>query len=308
MSSPVATLRVSIRVIPLAAFTVLLGACVAEVPMAEPAYAPPAAVVQADVAPPPLPIYEQPPCPVAGWIWTPGYWAWAPAGYYWVPGTWVAPPRIGVLWTPGYWGFVNGAYIWHAGYWGPHVGFYGGVHYGYGYNGVGYAGGRWVGRKFAYNRSVTNVNVTVVHNTYNETVINNVNLTRVSYNGGAGIRAEPTAEERFAQREQHVQPTAMQRQHVEQARNNLAMRAGANHGHPAIGATSRPGRFDATGAVRDRGAGQPPNGRSPDFRENRNAGNAARAERGARQPAARHPGPPKRQKPERKHNRKAQPD
>ena len=27
--------------------------------------------------------------------------------------------------------------LWHAGYWGPHVGFYGGVNYGYGYGGVG---------------------------------------------------------------------------------------------------------------------------------------------------------------------------
>ena len=54
-------------------------------------------------------------------------------GYYWVPGTWVQPPRVGVLWTPGYWGFVGGVYAFHAGYWGPHVGFYGGVNYGFGY-------------------------------------------------------------------------------------------------------------------------------------------------------------------------------
>ena len=26
----------------------------------------------------------------------------------------------------------------NAGYWGPHVGFYGGINYGYGYGGVGY--------------------------------------------------------------------------------------------------------------------------------------------------------------------------
>jgi hypothetical protein len=32
--------------------------------------------VSINFAPPVLPIYEQPPCPVAGYIWTPGYWAW----------------------------------------------------------------------------------------------------------------------------------------------------------------------------------------------------------------------------------------
>jgi YXWGXW repeat-containing protein len=304
MSRPVATPRVSIRVIPLAALTLLLGACVAEVPVAQPVYAPPAAVVQADVAPPPLPIYEQPPCPVAGWIWTPGYWAWASGGYYWVPGTWVAPPRIGVLWTPGYWGFVNGAYVWHSGYWGPHVGFYGGVHYGYGYNGVGYAGGRWVGRSFAYNRSVTNVNETVIHNTYNETVINNVNVTRVSYNGGAGVRAEPTAQERIAERDQHVQPTAMQREHVQQAQNNPASRARANHGRPAIAATPRPGQFNAPAGVAARGTGERSHGRPADLGRNMNPGNAAHAARGAQRPAAPRPGPRKQQKAKPKRDRK----
>jgi WXXGXW repeat (2 copies) len=28
------------------------------------------------VAPPPLPVYEQPICPGDGYLWTPGYWAW----------------------------------------------------------------------------------------------------------------------------------------------------------------------------------------------------------------------------------------
>ena len=93
--------------------------------------------VQANEAPPPLPDYEQPPCPEDGYMWTPGYWAWGGGGYYWVPGTWVQPPRVGVLWTPGYWGFVGGVYAFHVGYWGPHIGYYGGVNYGFlGYVGV----------------------------------------------------------------------------------------------------------------------------------------------------------------------------
>src|SRR5215470_20148838 len=137
--------------------------------------------ISVNIGPPALPVYEQPPCPEDGYIWTPGYWAWGPAGYYWVPGVWVAPPRVGFLWTPGYWGYAGGVYVFHAGYWGPHVGFYGGVNYGYGYGGVGFVGGRWVGNSFAYNQSVTNVNVTVVHNTYHKTVIVH-NTSTTSFN------------------------------------------------------------------------------------------------------------------------------
>lgn len=217
------------------------------------------AEVQANEAPPALPVYEQPPCPVEGYMWTPGYWAWAPAGYYWVPGTWVAPPRVGLLWTPAYWGFVGGVYVFHAGYWGPHVGFYGGVHYGFGYTGVGFAGGRWVGSSFAYNQSVTNVNVTVVHNTYNETVVNNVTVNRVSYNGGAGgVVATPTAQERAAAQEQHVAVTPAQHQHIQQASSNPALLARNNGGRPAIAATPRPAAFSAPGVVGAHGAGSPP--------------------------------------------------
>jgi hypothetical protein len=304
MPRPASIRLASARLIALAAVSILLAACAAQVRVA-PAYVPPP-VVEVRVAPPPLPIYVQPPCPVAGWMWTPGYWAWAPAGYYWVPGTWVAPPRIGVLWTPGYWGFVSGVYVWHAGYWGPHVGFYGGVHYGFGYTGVGYAGGRWVGGAFAYNRNVTNVNVTVIHNTYNETVINNVNVTRVSYNGGdGGLRAVPTAQERFAEREQHIQPTAMQQQHVQQARNNPALMARANHGHPAIAATPRPGAFNAPGVVRARGAGGRANGAPAGFRHVMNRGSAVHGGRNAMRPVAKRPAP--RKHPNTRRNRRGRP-
>src|SRR5215472_13082996 len=83
-----------------------------------------------NVSPPPeLPVYEQPPIPAPGYLWTPGYWASGPNGYFWVPGTWVQPPAVGVLWMRGYWGWRDGIYTWNAGYWGPHIGFYGGVNY-----------------------------------------------------------------------------------------------------------------------------------------------------------------------------------
>jgi hypothetical protein len=131
LMSPVAV--VSLRNTALAALALGLTGCVAQVRVAGPpvAYVEPGYVeVQAREAPPPLPDYEQPPCPEDGYLWTPGYWGWTNGGYYWVPGTWVQPPRVGVLWTPGYWGFAGGVYAFHAGYWGPHVGFYGGVNYG----------------------------------------------------------------------------------------------------------------------------------------------------------------------------------
>jgi hypothetical protein len=241
-----------------AALGVTLTGCVAQVGIEGPpraTYYAPGVDVQVREAPPPLPDYEQPPCPEDGYLWTPGYWAWAGADYYWVPGTWVQPPRLGVLWTPGYWGFVGGVYAFHVGYWGPHVGFYGGVNYGFGYTGSGFAGGAWQGNRYAYNRAVTNINVTVVHNTYNTTVINNVTVNKVSYNGGAGgIAAAPSAQERQFAREQHIAPTPMQQQHTRQAAQNPALFARANGGRPAIAATPRPAAFNAPGVVGARGA------------------------------------------------------
>jgi hypothetical protein len=253
----------SIRGVALAVSAAAVAGCVAQVRVAGPpppaVYVAPAAVeIQANEAPPPLPDYEQPPCPEDGYLWTPGYWAWGGGGYYWVPGTWVQPPRVGVLWTPGYWGFVGGVYAFHAGYWGPHIGFYGGVNYGFGYVGTGFAGGVWVGNSFSYNRAVTNINVTVVHNTYNTTVINNVTVNKVSYNGGAGgIKAAPTPQERQATLEPHVPPTPQQQQHLQQAAKNPALFARANGGHPAIAATPRPAAFNAPGVVGSRGAQGP---------------------------------------------------
>ncbi|HYW37280.1 MAG TPA: YXWGXW repeat-containing protein, partial [Terriglobales bacterium] len=114
--------------------------------------------------PPALPVYEQPLCPGDGYIWTPGYWAYDYGfdDYYWVPGTWVLAPEVGFLWTPAYWGWGGDRFIFHEGYWGPHVGFYGGINYGFGYFGEGYEGGRWDNGHFFYNRSVNNVNITEI--------------------------------------------------------------------------------------------------------------------------------------------------
>jgi hypothetical protein len=198
--------------------------------------------VSVHVGPPALPVYEQPLCPVEGYLWTPGYWAYGHHGYYWVPGVWVAPPRVGVLWTPGYWGWNEGVYVFHAGYWGPHIGFYGGVNYGFGYNGVGFVGGEWRGGRFAYNTAVVNVNTTVIHNTYiNKTVIvNNRTVNRTSFNGGpGGITERPTRGEMSASRESHIRPTAAQASHEHLASANRGNFASENHGKPATAAISR---------------------------------------------------------------------
>ncbi len=198
-----------------------------------------------------MPVYVQPPIPAAGYIWTPGYWAWDAdaTSYYWVPGTWVQPPTVGVLWTPPYWGWNNGVYVFNAGYWGPQVGFYGGVNYGFGYGGSGYEGGRWDNGHFAYNQTVNNFGSTHVTNVYqkNVTVINNNN---VSYVGGTGgLKAEPTAEERAVASERHVPPTAAQTSHFTAAAKNPELAASRNGGNPTIAATSRPAQFTGPGVV-----------------------------------------------------------
>jgi hypothetical protein len=117
------------------------------------------------IAPPELPVYEQPICPEPNLIWTPGYWAYGDDGYFWVPGAWVPAPYVGALWTPGYWGWSDGQYVFNDGYWGSNVGYYGGVNYGFGYFGIGFAGGMWRGGNFSYNTAVMRVNESVIHNT-----------------------------------------------------------------------------------------------------------------------------------------------
>ncbi len=213
--------------------------------------------ISVSIGPPPIPVYTQPLCPGPGYMWTPGYWAWGDDGYYWVPGTWVMAPQPGFLWTPGYWGWAGGVYLWHGGYWGPHVGFYGGINYGFGYTGTGFYGGEWRGRNFYYNRSVNNV--TNITNVYNKTVIVN-NNTHVSYNGGnGGVRAEPTPQQRQWQNERHIEPTHNQMEHQQLASRNQELRASTNHGRPAIAATQKPTEFSGRGIVGARAAGGPVN-------------------------------------------------
>jgi WXXGXW repeat (2 copies) len=196
--------------------------------------------VSVRVGPPPLPAYEQPLCPGPGYIWTPGYWAYGQDNYYWVPGAWVMPPTVGLLWTPGYWGWSGGLYIWHAGYWGPHVGFYGGVHYGYGYDGIGYEGGYWRHGVFFYNRSVNHIDERRFHDVYDHHV-DEGHWNRVSYNGGeGGIHARPSREQEQWARDRHFQPTPEQLRHRDDAARGHGQWTPQAHDRPGFDAARRP--------------------------------------------------------------------
>lgn len=219
---------------------VLVGAVFAFVPAASFA----GVFLSVGIAPPALPVYVQPVCPSPGYLWTPGYWAYGPEGYYWVPGVWVAPPSAGLLWTPAYWGWSGGAYLFHAGYWGPHVGFYGGINYGFGYTGVGFVGGRWNGGVFAYNTAVLNVNAAIIHNTYVDrtVIVHNAVYNHASFNGGVGgVQARASAQEMAFSRENHIDATAAQQQHFAAARADRSNLSKVNGGHPQNAAFSRPG-------------------------------------------------------------------
>jgi hypothetical protein len=136
---------------------------------------------------------------------------------------------------------VGGIYLFHAGYWGAHVGFYGGINYGYGYFGSGFAGGRWVGNSFAYNKAVSNVGDRVALNTYSEPVASDAALKNVSYNGGpGGASATPTAAERAADSESHMSATPRQREIVLQSARNPELMARTNNPDRVVAATEDP--------------------------------------------------------------------
>ncbi|WP_204101315.1 YXWGXW repeat-containing protein [Occallatibacter savannae] len=202
--------------------------------------------ISVTMAPPELPVYEQPPCPEEGWMWAPGYWAYDDdEGYYWVPGEWVPAPYVGALWTPPWWGWEGGRYRFHEGYWGDDVGYYGGIDYGYGYMGEGFVGGEWRDGRFAYNTAVMRVNTTVVRNVYvDRTIVQErtiPNERRIAYNGGpGGIRHDPTPIERRGMSGRHTALTPVQQQQIQAARADRSSYARANGGRPQRVVVARP--------------------------------------------------------------------
>jgi len=248
----------------------------------------------ADQPPPPLPDYDQPPPPADNYLWTPGYWGYADAGYYWVPGVWINPPYYGALWTPPYWGYYGGRYRWHPGYWGLHIGFYGGVNYGFGYIGTGYFGGYWAGRAFYYNRSVTTVGVNVT-NVYNRTVIYNgrtygpAPVNHISYNGGrGGIALAPRPAEIAAMHEPHLAPLAAQARLHQSAAQNPQAAFSNNRGRPPVAAQTKP-----LGATRTVSADQNAFQRRPDFQQQQHPNLQPNAQQQRSfQPSQQHSAPP----------------
>jgi WXXGXW repeat (2 copies) len=219
--------------------------------------------VYADQPPPELPVYEQPEAPGPNYMWTPGYWDYAPLGYYWVPGVWVMAPYPGALWTPCYWGFYGGRYRFYHGYWGLHIGFYGGINYGFGYFGEGYRGGYWNGNNFYYNRMLNRLPPRIT-NVYvrNVTVVNRGN--RVAYNGGGGgLQVRPRPAEVAAMRAPRTPPMSTQVQFRQQASQNRQQFFNQNHGRPATVAAARP--IAADKGIQRPAAVQPANGVRPGF-------------------------------------------
>jgi hypothetical protein len=238
--------------------------------------------------PPPLPVYEQPICPQPGLMWTPGYWSYGADGYFWVPGAWMPAPYVGALWTPGYWGWSGGHYIFNVGYWGPHVGFYGGVNYGFGYGGIGFAGGMWRGGVFAYNTAVMHVGPGF-HSVYmDRAAVDRGFVARdshVAFNGGpGGIHHDASPEERMAAHDQHRGPTAMQSQHEGTARSDRTSFASNNGGHPAHAAEARPLSAPNHGAAGAPGGGHEMASRSTNGSRPMQSGGGA--DRTAAHPAA----------------------
>lgn len=280
-------------------FMLLQGLLLAFVMFAAPApsYAQVAVGISVHIGPPPLRIYAQPICPGPDYIWTPGYWAYGDAGYYWVPGAWVLAPEPGLLWTPGYWGFSEGAYVWHRGYWGPHVGFYGGINYGFGYGGVGFAGGEWRHGHFFYNTAVVHVNGRLIRNTYVDRRVVIRNDNHVAFNGEGGIRAFPNREEMAAERDHHFEATHEQLDHRDMAvrdrenRDERADRRDERHDDHADRRDERNAQRDERNAQRDERNAQrnERNAQRDEQRENRNENRQQRENRQPRNDKNNHP-------------------
>jgi hypothetical protein len=146
-----------------------------------------------------------------------------------------------------------------------HIGFYGGINYGFGYVGLGYEGGYWNGTRFFYNRNYNHLNTRVVRNVYSYNAGNRggyagnrggVNAggrgsynagsrgasgAGPSFNGGArGVQAQPRPAEAAAAREPYAPRMSTQVQHAQSYASNRGQLASQNHGRPATPAVSRP--------------------------------------------------------------------
>jgi hypothetical protein len=172
---------------------------------------------------------------------------------------------MGALWTPGYWGFYGSRYMFYPGYWGSHIGFYGGINYGFGYVGFGYEGGYWNSGRFFYNSVYNHVNTRVVRNVYSYHANVRVNSyhgangLRPSYRGGpGGTQARPQPSEGAAWHEPTAPRMNSQVQHAQSYQSNRGQIAANNHGQPQTPAVRGPVHADrnVTPSVRSGGGSQ----------------------------------------------------
>ncbi len=144
-----------------------------------------------------------------------------------------------------------------AGYWGSHVGFYGGINYGFGYGGAGYQGGRWDNGRFYYNSAVNNIGAAHIANVYRQPIVNNTTTNRASFNGGnGGVMAKPTNEELLAEKEATVKATPAQVHNARVAAVKPEQFVTTNKGKPAVAATAKSGEFTGKGALPAKAAGK----------------------------------------------------
>jgi hypothetical protein len=116
-----------------------------------------------------------------------------------------------------------------------------------------------------------------------------VSVTRVSFNGGAGTHARPTAQEQAAAGEHHIDATPQQQQHEHAAAGNHDLLASVNHGSPAIAATPRPAAFTGPGVVHARGAGGTPGGQPQAVHQAAQPGGAPRPQNASQPGGTPHP-------------------
>jgi hypothetical protein len=68
--------------------------------------APPATVIETPGSP-----------PMAGYVWTPGYYRWDGNAYNWTAGQWVMPPHHHAHYVAGRWRHHHGQYYFEEGHW-----------------------------------------------------------------------------------------------------------------------------------------------------------------------------------------------
>ena len=74
-------------------------------------------IVYVPTGPPAAVVETRPVSPGAGYVWIPGYHAWAGNAYVWKPGLWEVRPAGRHEWIPGHWKHNKHGWYWIDGHW-----------------------------------------------------------------------------------------------------------------------------------------------------------------------------------------------